>query len=69
MCSLSISANRSPQFEALFIEKYSLQFYSNGEALKIHVSQATKQALDPFQSFRLELRGEVEMKVKTTTIS
>ncbi|ODN04064.1 Atrial natriuretic peptide receptor 1 [Orchesella cincta] len=37
---------------------------SNGEALKIHVSQQTKEALDYFQCFILELRGEVEMKGK-----
>ncbi|XP_078740670.1 atrial natriuretic peptide receptor 1-like isoform X3 [Lampetra fluviatilis] len=36
---------------------------SNGEALKIHVSQTTKEVLDEFGCFRLELRGDVEMKV------
>lgn len=33
-------------------------------ALKIHVSDAAKQILDKFGTFRLELRGEVELKGK-----
>lgn len=33
-------------------------------ALKIHVSSSTKEVLDTFATFRLELRGEVEMKVR-----
>ncbi|KAK3911863.1 Atrial natriuretic peptide receptor 1 [Frankliniella fusca] len=37
---------------------------SNGEALRIHVSQATKTILDTFETFELECRGEVEMKGK-----
>ncbi|CAB3381316.1 Hypothetical predicted protein [Cloeon dipterum] len=37
---------------------------SNGLALKIHVSSATKAVLDIFKTFHLELRGEVEMKGK-----
>lgn len=32
-------------------------------ALKIHVSPQTKAILDQFGSFKLELRGEIEMKV------
>lgn len=32
-------------------------------ALKIHVSPSTKEVLDSFGTFELELRGEVEMKV------
>uniref|UniRef100_A0AAY4CSD9 Guanylate cyclase n=1 Tax=Denticeps clupeoides TaxID=299321 RepID=A0AAY4CSD9_9TELE len=35
---------------------------SNGEALKIHVSSATKEVLDEFGYFDLQLRGDVEMK-------
>jgi len=31
--------------------------------LKIHVSPDTKQILDTFNTFQLELRGPVEMKV------
>uniref|UniRef100_A0A8C4ID22 Guanylate cyclase n=1 Tax=Dicentrarchus labrax TaxID=13489 RepID=A0A8C4ID22_DICLA len=38
---------------------------SNGEALKIHVSSATKEVLDEFGYFDLQLRGDVEMKVRT----
>lgn len=34
-------------------------------ALKIHVSSATKEVLDEFGYFDLELRGDVEMKVRT----
>uniref|UniRef100_A0A224YUA1 Atrial natriuretic peptide receptor 1 n=1 Tax=Rhipicephalus zambeziensis TaxID=60191 RepID=A0A224YUA1_9ACAR len=37
---------------------------STGMALKIHVSSATKTVLDTFKTFRLELRGEVELKGK-----
>ncbi|KAL4617579.1 Atrial natriuretic peptide receptor 2-like [Arapaima gigas] len=37
---------------------------SNGEALKIHVSSATKEVLDEFGYFELQLRGDVEMKGK-----
>lgn len=38
---------------------------SNGAPHKIHVSHTTKELLDSFGLFRLELRGEIEMKVKT----
>uniref|UniRef100_A0A671XQM5 Guanylate cyclase n=1 Tax=Sparus aurata TaxID=8175 RepID=A0A671XQM5_SPAAU len=41
---------------------------SNGEALKIHVSSATKEVLDEFGYFDLQLRGDVEMKVRTLTL-
>ncbi|XP_064201685.1 atrial natriuretic peptide receptor 1-like [Anguilla rostrata] len=37
---------------------------SNGEALRIHVSEATRSVLEEFNCFQLELRGEVEMKGK-----
>ena len=33
-------------------------------ALKIHVSTATKEVLDEFGYFDLQLRGDVEMKVR-----
>lgn len=33
------------------------------QALKIHVSQATKDLLDQFGTFRFELRGLIELKV------
>ncbi|KAF0772896.1 receptor-type guanylate cyclase gcy-20-like [Aphis craccivora] len=33
-------------------------------ALKIHVSPQTKEVLDTFGTFDLELRGEIEMKGK-----
>ncbi|CAN8013819.1 unnamed protein product [Ixodes persulcatus] len=36
---------------------------SNGMPLRIHVSTPTKEVLDTFKTFQLELRGEVEMKV------
>lgn len=36
---------------------------TNGEPLKIHVSPTTKTLLDTFQTFRLDCRGEVAMKV------
>ncbi|XP_059474478.1 atrial natriuretic peptide receptor 1 isoform X2 [Neocloeon triangulifer] len=37
---------------------------SNGLPLRIHVSSVTKAVLDTFKTFRLELRGEIEMKGK-----
>ncbi|XP_055547938.1 atrial natriuretic peptide receptor 1 isoform X1 [Wyeomyia smithii] len=37
---------------------------STGHPLKIHVSEAAKHILDKFGTFRLELRGEVELKGK-----
>ncbi|EDS26635.1 conserved hypothetical protein [Culex quinquefasciatus] len=37
---------------------------STGHPLKIHVSEAAKQILDKFGTFRTELRGEVELKGK-----
>ncbi|KAM4708122.1 atrial natriuretic peptide receptor 2 [Discoglossus pictus] len=37
---------------------------SNGEALRIHMSSATKEILDEFGCFQLELRGDIEMKGK-----
>ena len=33
-------------------------------ALRIHVSSTTKEALDRLGRFQLDLRGEVEMKVR-----
>uniref|UniRef100_A0A672JNU3 Atrial natriuretic peptide receptor 2 n=1 Tax=Salarias fasciatus TaxID=181472 RepID=A0A672JNU3_SALFA len=38
---------------------------SNGEALKIHLSSATKEVLDEFGYCDIQLRGDVEMKVST----
>ncbi|XP_074837182.1 atrial natriuretic peptide receptor 1 isoform X2 [Carettochelys insculpta] len=37
---------------------------SHGEALKIHLSSATKSVLEEFGCFELELRGDVEIKGK-----
>ncbi|XP_061113348.1 atrial natriuretic peptide receptor 1 isoform X2 [Conger conger] len=42
----------------------SSRMESNGEALKIHISAATRDLLQEFNCFQLELRGEVEMKGK-----
>ncbi|KAJ8398494.1 hypothetical protein AAFF_G00427490 [Aldrovandia affinis] len=42
----------------------SSRMESNGEALKIHVSAATRDVLEEFNCFQLELRGDVEMKGK-----
>ena len=38
-------------------------------ALKIHVSSATKEVLDEFGYFDLQLRGDVEMKVGTVSFT
>lgn len=37
---------------------------STGQPLKIHVSEAAKNILDKFGTFRMELRGEVDIKGK-----
>ncbi|KAG5856481.1 hypothetical protein ANANG_G00008400 [Anguilla anguilla] len=42
----------------------SSRLESTGEALKIHVSAATRDVLQEFNCFQLELRGDVEMKGK-----
>ncbi|ESO90424.1 hypothetical protein LOTGIDRAFT_191857, partial [Lottia gigantea] len=42
----------------------SSRMESNGLPLRIHVSPQTKEVLDNFGTFDLELRGEVEMKGK-----
>ncbi|XP_021375586.1 atrial natriuretic peptide receptor 1-like isoform X2 [Mizuhopecten yessoensis] len=42
---------------------------SNGLPLRIHVSPCTKEVLDTFTTFDLELRGPVEMKGKGTVIT
>ncbi|XP_056617912.1 atrial natriuretic peptide receptor 1 isoform X2 [Triplophysa dalaica] len=42
----------------------SSRMESNGEPLKIHMSSATRDVLEEFNCFQLELRGDVEMKGK-----
>ncbi|KAL5021488.1 hypothetical protein ScPMuIL_000643 [Solemya velum] len=37
---------------------------SNGEAMKIHISQCTKTILDRFEEFELEVRGDIDVKGK-----
>ncbi|XP_072021678.1 atrial natriuretic peptide receptor 1-like isoform X2 [Amphiura filiformis] len=37
---------------------------SNGEPLKIHISEETRQILELFGTFQIDLRGQVEMKGK-----
>lgn len=44
----------------VWIVVFDFEYFST--ALKIHVSPATTALLDSFGTFRLELRGEVEMK-------
>nr|XP_055066153.1 atrial natriuretic peptide receptor 1 [Misgurnus anguillicaudatus]XP_055066154.1 atrial natriuretic peptide receptor 1 [Misgurnus anguillicaudatus] len=42
----------------------SSRMESNGEPLRIHVSSATRDVLQEFNCFQLELRGDIEMKGK-----
>lgn len=42
---------------------------STGEALKIHCSSSTKQFLDKFNTFELECRGEIDVKVLLNIIT
>ncbi|XP_050541840.1 atrial natriuretic peptide receptor 1 isoform X2 [Daktulosphaira vitifoliae] len=42
---------------------------SSGEPLRIHVSWATKNILETFQTFKLELRGDVELKGKGAVVT
>uniref|UniRef100_A0A674PIN9 Guanylate cyclase n=1 Tax=Takifugu rubripes TaxID=31033 RepID=A0A674PIN9_TAKRU len=37
---------------------------STGEALKIHISEATRQVLQEFSSFQLQVRGDIQIKGK-----
>ena len=50
-------------FGCLFFDSSFRHLSCPASALKIHVSSATKDALDELGSFQLELRGDVEMKV------
>lgn len=53
-------------FKILRHKKIKLTQQSNNfiSALKIHVSDAARHILDKFGTFRLELRGDVELKGK-----
>ncbi len=50
--------------KAFFNLQFTLRMESNGEALKIHISQSTKELLDSFGNFIVEERGFVNMKGK-----
>ena len=49
----------------MFAPNICIFFFS---ALKIHVSSATKEVLDKFNTFELECRGEVDMKVMYSSL-
>lgn len=53
-----------PSCLTLIVFIHSLLIIVDCAALKIHVSPATKALLDSFGTFRLELRGDVEMKAR-----
>ncbi|KAJ8301630.1 hypothetical protein KUTeg_020617 [Tegillarca granosa] len=38
---------------------------SNGEAMKIHISAATRAVLETFEYYNIEFRGEIEVKIIT----
>ena len=54
--------NKMSLVETVYLNKNVFIFLF--AALKIHVSPQTKALLDTFGTFRLELRGQVEMKVR-----
>ncbi len=54
--------NNTSLVETVYLNKHVSIFLF--AALKIHVSPQTKALLDTFGTFRLELRGQVEMKVR-----
>lgn len=55
---------RRPPVNVYAFISYYISLFDSIAALKIHVSEATKQILDQFGTFQMELRGEVELKGK-----
>lgn len=62
MCCSWVQVFHSSQLEQDVLVTAVLLFVS--AALKIHVSEATRQVLQEFSCFQLQLRGEIEMKGK-----
>lgn len=43
--------------------KSNMKFYNFFEAMKIHISETTKELLDHYGGFDMEKRGSIEIKV------
>lgn len=64
VADLTIIMNSSISHPLLFSFIAASRMESNGEALKIHISDNTKKVLDLFGTFEIASRGKVEMKGK-----
>lgn len=60
----SASTRKTSTGQCVCLHFIHISLFDSIAALKIHVSEATKQILDQFGTFQMELRGEVELKGK-----